>query len=276
MSDLRTILDRIDFTDDALVQKQLADQHSRVRERLAQIQNIVLVMSGKGGVGKSTVTANLGMALARTGLKVGILDADLNGPSIPHMLGLQDQSWRPNGQQVEPAIGPSGLRVASMGFFLDQDQPVRWDGPTHLSHVWLGMVESGTLREFLGDVHWGQLDVLLVDMPPGAAADKPPAILQFIPDAAGAVFVTTPSKVTISVVRRSVAYANDLGLKILGLVENFADLFGESNAADDCLQKIPYDPDLARSLDTGEPLPANHPAAAMFDNLAAKLMETLR
>jgi len=276
MSDLRTILDRIDFTDDALVQKQLTDQHSRVRDRLAQIQNVVLVMSGKGGVGKSTVTANLGLALARAGLQVGILDADLNGPSIPHMLGLTDKMWKPNGQEVEPAIGPAGLRVASMGFFLDQDQPVRWDGPTHLSHVWLGMLESGTLREFLGDVHWGELDVLLVDMPPGAAADKPPAILQFIPDAAGAVFVTTPSQVTVSVVRRSVAYATDLGLKILGLVENFADLFGESKADEDYLQQIPYDPDLARSLDSGEPLPADHPSAAMFDNLATTLMETLR
>jgi ATP-binding protein involved in chromosome partitioning len=276
LADLKSILRRIEFKDDAKVVAQLAAQHTRVMDRMAGIQHKVLVMSGKGGVGKSTVTAQLGLSLARRGLAVGILDADLNGPSIPHMLGLGEHGWQADGAEVEPIVGPHGLRVASMSFFLKMGEPIRWSGPTDLSHVWLGMLESGTLREFLGDINWGKLDVLLVDMPPGAAADKPPAILRFIPDADGALFVTTPSSVTRSVVTRSMAYAEDLGLPVLGTVENFADLFGSEDNANSPIQRIPYDLELARSLDSGAPLADSHPTSTLFGQLADTLMEKIR
>ncbi len=275
MSDLQTILDRLDSTAGAEVIQQLQSQQAKVADNLQSIRHQLLVMSGKGGVGKSTVTASLALAFARMGWKVGILDADLNGPSIPHILGLQGQGWRPSGSDTEPLVGPLGIKVASMAFFLGEDQPLRWKGPTDLSHVWLGMVEAGTIRELLGDVRWGELDLLLVDMPPGAAADKPPAILQFLPHNDGAVFVTTPSKVARSVVRRSQQYAIDLGLAILGVVENFAGLYGNTDDTASTLGQVPYNEEFAVALDSGAPLADEHAVSQCFDAIAATLMEAI-
>src|SRR4029077_2672336 len=119
-------------------------------------------------------------------------------------------------------LGPLGIKVASMDFFLDDASPVRWKGPMDVSPVWLGLMEMNVIREFLGDVFWGELDFLLVDLPPGAAADKPPVIAGLIPDLAGAVMVTTPSEVASEVVCRSIGYARDLGIPILGMVENMS------------------------------------------------------
>jgi ATP-binding protein involved in chromosome partitioning len=158
-----------------------------------------------------------------------------------------------------------------MEFFLKEDDPVRWKGPTDLSPVWLGVMEMSVIREFLADVIWGDLDLLLVDLPPGAAADKPPAIVGFISDLDGAVVVTTPSDVAIDVVRKSILYARDVGIRVLGLVVNMAgvicsecrhenELFdgqGEELCRDLnilLLGRIPFDRQIGRACDQGSPL----------------------
>ncbi len=285
--DLSAVLDRIAFPDDAKVIQQLTDQQARVRARMARVRLKVFVMSGKGGVGKSSTTVQLALAFARRGLSVGILDADLNGPSVPRMLGLDGRPWRLGPDGAEPEVGPLGVRVASAEFFLKPGEPFRWRGPKDLTQVWLGTLESGTMRELVSDVNWGPLDLLLFDLPPGAASDKPPALLQLVPDLAGAVVVTTPSEVARSVVRRSEAYARDLGIRLLGTIENMSGyrcrccrqvgpLFPDGGAAaEGVLGKVPFDPDLSESLDAGRPLPADHPASVLFDGVAATLAARL-
>ncbi|MBI4052171.1 MAG: P-loop NTPase [Elusimicrobia bacterium] len=274
MAELKSILDKIEFGDDAKVQRQLADQVQKVKLRLSRIRHKIFIMSGKGGVGKSTVTAQLALALARKSFKVGILDADLNGPSIPLMLGLEGKTWSfHKSPEVEPLEGPLGIKVASMAFLLKKAEPIRWKGPMDLTPVWLGMMESSTLREFLGDVRWGTLDFLLLDLPPGAAADKPPAILQYMPDMDGAVFVTTGSGVSRSVVERSKQYALDLGIRVLGVVENFSNLFTSPDIqGQEVLGRVPFDADLSKSLDSGKPLVAGHPIGILFSEIAQKLV----
>jgi len=279
VSDLKTILERLDFKDDAKVQTQLVDQILRVRTRLALIGRKILVLSGKGGVGKSMVTSQLALALARQGQRVGILDADLNGPCIPRMLGLRGQSLRYEPGGAIPPLG-HGIKVASMSFLSDPSSPLRWKGPMDLTPVWLGMMESAVIREFLSDVAWGELDTLLFDLPPGAAADKPPAISNLIPDLEGALVVTTPSAVAVEVVRKSILYARDLGIRVLGLVVNMDNLFEDSAQALSAelrlpvLARISLDQDLAQSLESGLPLAEEYPVSRIFAQLAQKLNES--
>ncbi len=277
MSDLKTVLSRIRFSDDAKVQTQLVDQILRVKIRLASVRRKILILSGKGGVGKSAVTAQLAIALARSGEKVGVLDADLNGPCMPRMLGLSGQKMILSMAGAEPPTGPYGIKVAAMSFLADPAGPVRWKGPMDLTPVWLGMMESAVIREFLSDTVWGELDTLLFDLPPGAAADKPPAIVNLIADLHGAVVVTTASAVALDVVKKSMIYARDLGIKILGVVENMSGTFEGSATAlasefgVPLLARIPLDGELARSLDSGVPLPEDHPISRLFGTLAERL-----
>ena len=288
MTGLKTILDRLAPVDDAGVAGPLVDQTRRVRARLSRVRRKVLVLSGKGGVGKSAVASQLALALARRGEKVGVLDADLNGPCIPRMLGIAGRRLEFGPDGAAPVEGPHGIRTASMSFLADPRGPVRWKGPMDLTPVWLGMMESGVIREFLADVAWGELDTLLFDLPPGAAADKPPAIVGLVPDLHGAVVVTTPSAVAIDVVRRSIIYARDLGIRILGIVENMgsaacprcggpvelsegAALALAEEAGVPLLARVPRDPELARSLDSGVPLAYGHPISRVFLDLAERL-----
>ena len=141
---------------------QIGAQRRRVAERLAGVKRIVAVMSGKGGVGKSYVTAHVARALARGGRAAGVLDADLNGPTIPGLLQIA-----PNAPPHPPAVGLDGVKCISMGQFLDEGAPLAFTGPAAESFVWRGAMEASALREFLGDVEWGNLDVLLLDLPPG-------------------------------------------------------------------------------------------------------------
>jgi ATP-binding protein involved in chromosome partitioning len=192
-----------------------------------------------------------------------------------------------------PPVGPLGIKVASMDFFLDAASPVRWKGPMDLSPVWLGVMEMNVIREFLADVIWGELDFLLTDLPPGAGADKPPVIAGFIPDLAGAIVVTTPSEVASDVVQKSVTYARDMGIRVLGMVENMGrfrcpgcgeehELF-EGDAAPMCealnvplLGRIPFDRTLARTFDKGAPLlDATHPTVQRFDQIAERIRAVL-
>lgn len=197
---------------------QIGAQRRRVAERLAGVRRIVAVMSGKGGVGKSYVTAHLARALARGGHATGVLDADLNGPTIPRLLEVPHAPRTTHGQGVEPALGADGVRCISMALLLEDGQPLSFTGPAAESFVWRGAMEASALREFLGDVAWGELDVLLLDLPPGMQRylelcdilGGPPPVLT----------VTIPTPESRDAVRRALRAAVDRGSDLLGIVEN--------------------------------------------------------
>jgi ATP-binding protein involved in chromosome partitioning len=291
--DLKDILGKLKYTDDAKVVQQVTEQLKAVKRRMASVRRKLVVMSGKGGVGKSMTTVNLALAFARQGHKVGVLDVDLNGPCVPQMLGMRGQRFTITPDGAIPPVGPLGIKVGSMDFFLDELAPVRWKGPMDLSPVWLGLMEMNVIREFIADIVWGDVDYLLTDLPPGAAADKPPVIAGFIPDLDGAIVVTTPSEVAADVVRKSIAYARDLGINVLGMVENMSmyrcpqcgtesELFeGDTEAMCQALDlpllgRIPFDRTLAKSFDKGAPLiEGDHPTLKRFDEIVTRIQTLL-
>ncbi len=290
--DLKSILKNIQFTDDAKVMKQLVDQSLQVKIRMGQIRRKIVIMSGKGGVGKSTTTVNLALAFARAGHRVGILDVDINGPCVPRMLGVSGP-FEMTSEGAIPKVGPHGIKIASMDFFLkEKGTPVRWKGPMDISPIWLGMLEMNVIRDFLADILWGEIDYLFVDLPPGAAADKPPVIANFLPELDGAIVVTTPSEVAKTVVLKSIAYARDIGMKTIGLIENMGhsvcptcqipvplfeggceELVREWDIP--LLGKIPFDVQLAQSSDRGILLSSDHPIARQFDQMVALIENKL-
>lgn len=203
------------------VAEQVGMQKRRLKERMASVDDVVAVMSGKGGVGKSTVAVNLAAALGQKGQEVGIVDADINGPSIAKMMGVRDQTVTVGGEAMSPASGPVGVKVMSMDLFLDEDEtPVVWEAPTQGdAFTWRGTMEAGAVREFLADTEWGSLDVLIVDLPPGT--DRLPTLVDLLPGLSGTVVVTIPSAVSELVVGKSIEMAREwLQTPIIGLVEN--------------------------------------------------------
>ena len=293
IQDLKDILGKLKYTDDAKVVQQVTEQLKAVKRRMASVRRKLVVMSGKGGVGKSMTTVNLALAFARQGHKVGVLDVDLNGPCVPQMLGMRGQRFTITPDGAIPPVGPLGIKVGSMDFFLDELAPVRWKGPMDLSPVWLGLMEMNVIREFIADIVWGDVDYLLTDLPPGAAADKPPVIAGFIPDLDGAIVVTTPSEVASDVVRKSIAYARDLDINVLGVVENMSmyrcpqcgtesALFeGDTEAMCQALGlpllgRIPFDRTLAKSFDKGAPLiEGDYPTLKRFDEIVTRIQTLL-
>ena len=218
-------------------------------------------MSGKGGVGKTTVAINLAYGLAMKGFMVGILDADIHGPNIAKMLGIEGERLRQSDYGIEPVTVLPRLKAVSLALIADfQDQPIIWRGP-------LKMI---TIRQFLSDVHWGGLDFLIVDSPPGTG-DEPLSVCQLIPGIQGAIIVTTPQDVAILDSRKSVLFAQQLQVPVVGIIENMSrficqqcgkaiDLFGSGGgekAARDLgvpfLGTIPVDPDMVAAGDSGEP-----------------------
>lgn len=250
---------------------QVVEQQARLHARMATIRRTVAVVSGKGGVGKSSITANLAAALAAEGHAVGVLDADLNGPSMAKMLGVRGQTLRVTDAGVAPAVSPEGIRVLSMDLLLPSDEtPVMWQAPTQAeAHTWRGSMEATVLREFLTDTAWGRLDMLFLDLPPGA--DRLPTVAGLLPELTGAVVVTIPSEVAHLVVKKSMTLAREAGASLLGLVENmagyvcaqcgslgvlFEGLGGEDTAAQfgiPFLGRVPFDPRLAAAADSGRP-----------------------
>ena len=232
---------------------QIAAQRRRVAERLAAVRSVLAVMSGKGGVGKSYVTANLGRALARAGRAVGVLDADLNGPTIPALLEA------PATTQL-PAVGLDGVKCVSMAQFLDDGAPLAFKGPATESFVWRGAMEASALREFLGDVEWGGLDVLLLDLPPGMQCyvelcdilGNPPPVLT----------VTIPTPESRDAVRRAMRAAGERGSALLGIVENMVGGELKGSAADELAAEFAV-PVLAR-------IPW-HPSTQEWDTLATRV-----
>jgi ATP-binding protein involved in chromosome partitioning len=264
---------------------QVQAQQARLRARLASVRAIVAVVSGKGGVGKSSVTANLAGAFALDGWQVGVLDADLNGPSMAKMLGVRGAKLVVREGAVIPPRGALGVKVMSMDLLLPSDAaPLAWAAPTQdESHTWRGATEANALREFLADTDWGALDLLLVDLPPGT--DRLLTVMALVPILAGTVVVTIPSDVSQLVVRRSLTVATQGRAPVLGLIENMAGLFpgpdAEALARDagtPFLGRVPFDADLARAADHGEAFVAVAPeraAARALREVAAAIRRSL-
>lgn len=257
----------IEITAETPQQKSLPDKQS-----VNQVKNIIAISSGKGGVGKSTVSVNVAVALAQMGAKVGLLDADIYGPNVPTMLGLNDVPIEveksPDGDILQPAFN-HGVKMVSMGFLIDPDQPVMWRGP----------MLNGIIRQFLYQVNWGDLDYLIVDMPPGTG-DAQLTLAQGAP-LAGAVIVTTPQTVSLQDARRGLKMFEQLGTNILGLVENMSyfippdmpdknyDLFGSGGGEKaskelnvPLLGCIPLEISLREGGDLGIPIVVSNPESA--------------
>jgi len=197
---------------------QVGAQRERVTERLRDVKRIVAVMSGKGGVGKSYVTGHLARVLAG-GLDVGVLDADLRGPTVSRLLAARGP-LRVSAAGVEPSLTVDGIKVVSTDLLLEEGQPLAWNDPGGDQFVWRGILEAGALREFLADVVWGALDILLIDLPPGA--DGVTDLFDLVPGLTGILAVTIPSDESRRSVARSLRAAQEAGIPILGIVENMS------------------------------------------------------
>ena len=227
---------------------QITAQRRRVAERLAGVRRMVAVMSGKGGVGKSYVTAHLARALAHSGRAVGVLDADLNGPTIPRLLEAGHDAPRTTHDGIEPATGLDGVRCISMALLLEDGAPLAFRGPTAESFVWRGAMEAAALREFMGDVDWGALDMLLVDLPPGI--QRYTELCDILGSAPPILTVTIPTPESRDAVRRAMRAAVERGSQLLGIVENMVGGQFEGTAAEDLaaefatrvLARIPWHP----------------------------------
>ncbi|MEN6537762.1 MAG: Mrp/NBP35 family ATP-binding protein, partial [Bryobacteraceae bacterium] len=182
-----------------------------LEETLRRIKHKIVVLSGKGGVGKSTVAVNLAVSLGLAGNKVGILDVDIHGPSVPKMLHLEDHRLESNGQKLIPAeVG--NIKAISIGFLLQgADDAVIWRGPR----------KAGLIKQFVEEVNWGDLYYLIVDCPPGTG-DEPLSVIQALGNTDGAVVVTTPQDVALVDVRKSISFCQQLGLPVLGVIENMS------------------------------------------------------
>lgn len=293
MREIRTYFD-VGEEGDSNLPDQVAAHRERVERRLARVRRVAAIASGKGGVGKSAVTANLAVALARRGHRVGAVDADLNGPSLARMLGTRDGRLVDEAEGVVPPSGVAGVRVVSMELLQGEDDaPLSWKGPGTDRHLWQSAQETGTLREFLSDVAWGELDFLLVDVPPGT--DKILRLLELLPRLDIALLVTTPSEMSRFVVSKSVRMMKSAEPGALGLVANMTDfvcpdcghrapLFpgsGEDTLSSakglDLWARIPFDPVLGSETDRGRPPTGRNggSAASALAALADRVEEEL-
>jgi len=230
------------------------------------VKHVILVLSGKGGVGKSTVSTNLASALAAHGRQVGLLDLDIHGPNIPKMLGIEDQRPAVLENCMEPVHVTGNLSVMSMAFLLpDTSSPVIWRGP----------MKMAVIQQFLSEVNWGSLDFMIVDLPPGTG-DEALSIVQLAPNVQGAVIVTTPQDVAVLDAVKAVKFIEKLELPVIGIIENMSgmicphcgesiDLFGRGGgkkAAEDLgvpyLGSIPLDPAMVKAGDEGRPYVLRH------------------
>jgi Mrp family chromosome partitioning ATPase len=266
--------------------EQFAERQA-LQERLCKIKHKILVLSGKGGVGKSTVAVNLAVALASQGKQVGLLDIDIHGPNVPKMMGVEGKRVGGDPDKLEPYPYSENLKLMSIAFLLQSpDSAVIWRGP----------LKYGVIKQFLKDVEWGELDYLVVDAPPGTG-DEPLSICQLIEDADGAVIVTTPQDISVLDVRKSITFCNQLKMRVLGVVENMSgfacphcgettDLFkkggGEKMAKDlgvPFLGAVPLDTAVVESGDSGAPIvsasPNSVPAKA-FAQIVEKLSKQIK
>ena len=238
------------------IKEKIAIQHN-----ISGIKHKIIVLSGKGGVGKSTVATNIAIALSQKGKKVGLIDVDIHGPSIPKMLGLEGAKLRGTEEGMLPVDYSDSLKVMSIGFILrDQKDAIIWRAP----------LKHSLIRQFLRDVRWGDLDYLIIDSPPGTG-DEPLSVVQLLENADGAVIVTTPQDVALTDVKKAITFCRQVNLPIIGVVENMsgfscpycgktADIFksggGEKLASEmnvPFLGRIPLEPKIVESGDSGKP-----------------------
>jgi Mrp family chromosome partitioning ATPase len=265
---------------------QEIEEETRLAETLAGIKHVVIVMSGKGGVGKSTVSSNLAVALSMRGYQTGIMDLDITGPNVPKMFGVEGEQLTVENQRLIPVTVPPSMKLMSMAFLLpDKDSPVMWRGP----------VKMGAVKQFLEDVYWGSLDYLVIDMPPGTG-DEALSIVQLIPKADGMVIVTTPQDVALLDSRKSVMFGAQVGIPIIGIVENMSgfvcphcgevtEIFksggGEATAKDMNVQflgKVPIEAEVVASGDSGMPIVIKNPQSASakaFMEIVDKIVRTV-
>ncbi len=242
---------------------QIVAQRRRVADRLATVGRVLAVMSGKGGVGKSFVTASLARALARSGQATGVLDADFNGPTIPALLTLPVARCASHDDGIEPAVSSEGVRCFSMALILEDGRPLAFRGPETEGHVWRETLEAAALREFLADVVWGALDQLLVDLPPGVQRFQELTELLAAPPAVLAVTIPTPE--SRDAVRRALRGAVEREATLLGVVENMVGGPFTGSAADELAAEFGI-PVLAR-------VPF-HPGEDMWDAIALSVRGT--
>jgi len=265
-------------------EEQIKEDEIKVSRTLAKIKNRLLVFSGKGGVGKSTVAANLALAFSQKGLDVGLLDVDIHGPNLAKILGVEDKKMDISIDGIKAVEVNDKLKLVSMSFLLqDPKLPVIWRGPMKMKAI----------QQFLGDVLWGELDWLVIDSPPGTG-DEPLSVAQLIP-ATGAVVVTTPQELSLMDSRKAVVFAQRLNLRILGIIENMSgmvcphcgekiDLFKEGGGVKIAVElgvpflgKIPLDPKIVTSADEGKPFITTQPdseASQAFNKIVEKIVET--
>jgi len=193
-------------------QKAMMEQELRLFEHMGKVKYKIAVMSGKGGVGKSTVAANLAEAFQKKGMVTGILDADIHGPNIPKMLGVEGEDILIENKEMLPVMSKNGIKVMSMGFLIDSvDTPIIWRGPQ----------KSGSIKQFMADTAWGDLDVLIIDNPPGTG-DEPLTVLQSLPNVDAVIMVTTPNTMSHEDVLKCVNMVKMLNIDKIGLVENMS------------------------------------------------------
>jgi len=259
----------------------------RLKENMNNIKHKIVVMSGKGGVGKSTVAVNLAVSLAEKGFRTGLLDIDIHGPSVPKLLGVEGVMATGGDEKfILPVKYSDNLAVMSVGFLMqDSDQAIVWRGP----------LKAGIIKQFLSDVKWGALDFLIVDSPPGTG-DEPLSVIQYIEKPDGAVIVTTPQDVALSDVRKSVTFCAQLSLPVIGVVENMSgfvcphcgtltEIFksgGGESMADDMgvpfLGSIPIEAQVVHSGDSGSPhlsssAEASSPAQKSFAEIVNSIIQ---
>ncbi|MEM2122563.1 MAG: Mrp/NBP35 family ATP-binding protein [Candidatus Bathyarchaeia archaeon] len=261
---------------------ELRMEREKINERMKLVKHKLAVISGKGGVGKSAITANLAVALSLHGRSVGILDADIHGPSIPKILGIREKKLQAGPPGIFPVEGPLGVKVVSMDLILPKDEtPVIWREPMKMTAI----------RQFLADVVWGRLDYLVVDLPPGTG-DEPLSVLQLLPEMDGVLIVTIPSEVSQIVVKKAVSFARELKTPILGVIENMSGFIcphcgaetaifkvgGGENISREMkvpfLGRIPLDPRICEASDEGIPFILKNPKSRtveVFMDIAAKI-----
>jgi len=242
-----------------------AEQEARLRKNMSRVKKSFIVMSGKGGVGKTSVAVNLACAISKSGKDVAILDTDFHGPNIAKMLGIERMTMGQAGPAIEPVEVYPNLKAVSLGLLGNSpDQPIIWRGPMKYS----------VIRQFLAEVNWGQLDYLIIDSPPGTG-DEPLSVCQLIPDITGAIIVSTPQDVAVLDARKSVLFARELNIPVTGIIENMSgftcphcrkeiNIFkkgGGQKAAEELhvpfLGSIPFDPMLVQLSDDGKPFIAS-------------------
>ena len=263
------------------------ENETKLHDSLSKIRHVIIVMSGKGGVGKSTVSSNLAQALSLKGYQTGLMDIDITGPNIPKMFHIEDEKLYANdNNKLIPISVPPSLNIMSMGFLLpEKDSAVMWRGP----------MKTSAIRQFIEDVEWGDLDYLIIDMPPGTG-DEALSIVQLIPKADGTVIVTTPQDVAVLDSRKSISFAAQTKIPILGIIENMSgfvcphcgeltEIFGTGGgerAAKELniqfLGRVPLEPGVVRSGDSGMPVVVSEPdskSAAAFGAIVDRIIRTV-